>query len=86
MAFLNHNTLVECPVLVDLIEDWSTADDEQKEEAGQKIVGLFKEEEVKVVFIPIPALEMAEEKKKELRKNVKAWNRTHTLKREYCRL
>ena len=44
--------------------------------------GTTNEEEVKVVFIPIPALEIAEEKRKELRENVKAWNTTHTLKCE----
>ena len=76
--------VVESPALVDLLEDWSAAGDEQKEEAEKKIAGLFNEEEVKVVFIPIPALEMAEEKRKELRKNLKAWNATHTLKCEYC--
>ena len=78
--------VVEYSALVDLLEDWSAAGDEQKEEAEKKIAGLFNEEEVKVVFIPIPALEMMEDKKKELTKNVKAWNTTHTVKCEYCRL
>merc|ERR1719220_3077402 len=63
--------VVECSGLVDLLEDWSAADDEQKEEAEQKIAGLFNEEEVKLVFIPIPALGIMEKKKKELRKNVR---------------
>ena len=74
--------VVECSALVGLLEDWSAADDEQKEEAEKKIAGLFNEGKVKVVFIPIPALEMEEEKKKELRKNVKKWNTTHTVKCE----
>ena len=77
--------IVECPALVDLIEDWSAADGEKKEEAEQKIAGLFNEEEVKVVFIPIQPFEMVEERKRDLRKNVKAWNMSHTLKCEYNR-
>ena len=71
--------VVECPALGALLENWSAADNEEKKEAEQKIAGVFNEE-VNVIFIP--AFEVAEEKKKELRRNVKEWNKSHTSKCE----
>ena len=72
--------VVECSALVDLLENWNAATNEEKEEAEQKIKDLFSND-LKLIFVPISEVE--EEKKEELKKNMKEWNRGHTMKGEF---
>ena len=91
-SFLEKNTfmhplgiqhVVECSALVDLLKNWSAATNEEKEEAEQKIKDLFSND-LKLIFVPISEVE--EEKKEELKKNMKEWNRSHTMKGERGRV
>ena len=63
------------------LQRWSSSNEREKKKAEKKIKALFVGT-VKVIFIPISAMD--EEKKKELRRNVKAWNRGDT--RPKCEL
>ena len=71
--------VVESPGLVDLLENWNAATNEEKEKAEQKIQDLFGND-LKLIFVP--SSEVEEEKKEELKKNMKEWNRSHTMKGE----
>ena len=71
--------VVECPPLVDLLENWSVATNEEKEAAEQKIKDLFRNN-IKLIFIP--SFHMSEEKRQELRGNMREWNRGHAIKGE----
>merc|ERR1719331_3205660 len=69
--------VVECSALVDLLENWNAATNEEKEGAEQTIKDLFGND-LKLIFVP--ALKVEEEKREELKKNMKEWNRSHTMK------
>jgi len=69
--------VIECDALVDLLETWSNATNEEKEEVEQKIKDLFGDD-LKLIFIS--TLHMAEEKRRKLRGNVMEWNRDHDMK------
>ena len=64
--------VVECPALASKLEKWRRANGDEKGREGKRISDLFVDT-VKVIFIPVFGME--EEKKKELRRNVKEWNR-----------
>ena len=68
--------VIECPALEPWIQKWSSSSGVDKEEAEQTIRALFVDTSVKVIFIPVFGME--EEKKRELRRNVKEWNRGDT--------
>merc|ERR1719432_352503 len=68
--------VIESSVLVSWLEKWSSSSGVDKEEAEQTIRALFVDASVKVIFIPVFGME--EEKKRELRRNVKEWNRGDT--------
>ena len=62
-----------------LLGNWSGAPSEEKEAAERKIKYLFRNN-IKIIFIP--SFHMSEEKRQELRRNVREWNRGHTMKGE----
>ena len=64
--------IVEFPAVTLWLEQWSSSNGDEKEETEKTIKALFGDT-VKVIFIPVFGME--EEKKKELRRNVKEWNR-----------
>ena len=68
--------VIECPAIVPWLQKWSSSSGGVKEEAEQTIRALFVDTSVKVIFIPVFGME--EEKKRELRRNVKEWNRGDT--------
>ena len=68
--------VVECPALGPWLQKWNSSNGVEKEEAEQTITALFVDTSVTVIFIPVFGME--EEEKKELRRNVKEWNRGDT--------
>ena len=71
---LGHQHVIECPEL-------ASADLNAKRVVEQKIENLFQVG-VKMVFVPTFGLN--EEKKKELRKFSREWNKDHNVKGEGC--
>ena len=67
--------VVECPALGPWLQEWSNSNGNEKEEAEHTIRKLFVDT-VKVIFIP--TFGVGEEIKRELRRNVKEWNRGDT--------
>ena len=67
--------VVECPALVDLLQNWKAATNEEKE-AEQTIQDLFSND---LTLIFVPSSEVEEEKKDALKKNINEWNRGHTM-------
>ena len=66
--------IVESSAIVSFLATWSNADDEEeKEEAEQKIAAFFPEG---ITMIFIPALEIGEQ----LRSNMDKWNRGNPMK------
>ena len=83
--------VVECPALARELEMWNMANGDRKEKAEKRICDLWRRANgdmkekaenrirnlfvspVQVIFIPVFGME--EEKKKELRRNVKEWNK-----------
>ena len=65
--------VVECPALVPWLQKWNGSNEREKKKAEKKIKALFVDT-VKVIFIPVPAMD-EKKKKRELRRNVKEWNR-----------
>ena len=59
-----------------LLEKWSSSSGDVRGEAEQTIRALFVDTSVKAIFIPVFGME--EEKKRELRRNVRKWNRGDT--------
>ena len=74
--------VVECPALVPWLQKWNGSNEREKKKAEKKIKALFVDT-VKVIFIPVPAMD-EKKKKRELRRNVKEWNRGDT--RPKCEL
>ena len=73
--------VVESPDLLNLLQIWSVADRNVKEEAEQRVIEKF-DKETKVLTIPLSA-DMGREEKEGMKEIVRKWNRDHTAKCEY---
>ena len=71
--------VIEAPQLVLLLKNWSDAISVEKEGAEQKINALFDQDH-KLIFVPTFGME--QEEKEGLGRNMRKWNRDHTMKGE----
>ena len=72
--------VVEEPNMLELLQAWTTADEDSQEEAEMKVSDKFKGD-IKVLTITLPAA-MESQKKENVQEVVRRWNNNHATKCE----
>ena len=72
--------VVEEPNMLELLQAWSSADEDSQEEAEMKVRDKFKGD-LKVLTITLPAA-MESQEKEEVQEIVRRWNNKHATKCE----